>query len=54
MQTVGPVVYRQRVGGTIEREVSARDTIRVATDDRAKVRRAREVPGEVVVAEDDV
>src|SRR4029079_18181152 len=38
MQAVGTVVDGQRVRGPIERKVSARDAVGVATDDRAKVR----------------
>ena len=54
MQAVGPVIHCQSIGCAIEREMSARDAIRIAADDRAEVRRIGYVAGEIVVAEHDV
>src|SRR2546426_1083264 len=52
MQRVRPIVVREVVRRALEGELTVRDAIGVAADDRAEVRRVLDVAGETVEAED--
>src|SRR5689334_1638205 len=54
MQRIRPVILRQGVGLSIERECSVGDAVGVASDNSAKIRRIRHISFSLFVAENDV
>ncbi len=54
VERVGSIVLRQRVGLAVEGEGAVGNTVGVATDHGADVRRIRDIAFEVLVAEDDI